>query len=280
MLWYWGSDLTRITVTGAKVTSKVAYGPGLTAITTPIALLLIAIGVTLFFGLPDYYRQTPGAIPAFYKATMRRKIVLWFFISVCLQNFFLAAPYGRNWTYLWSSKHAPTWAVLCLVLLFFVVVWIAMLAGFAHFSRTHTWILPIFALGLGCPRWCQMLWGTSNMAQWVPWAGSPLAGALLGRSLWLWLGVLDTIQGCGIGMILLQTLTRFHVSFALICAQVLGSMATIVGRACAPDADGPGPIFPNLAISLAGLHNAWFWIGLTSQGIICIGFLWWFRGSN
>lgn len=47
-----------------------------------------------------------------------------------------------------------------------------------------------------------MLWGTSSLALYIPWAGS--AGPYLGTSLWLWLGVLDAIQGVGLGMILLQ----------------------------------------------------------------------------
>ena len=32
---------------------------------------------------------------------------------------------------------------------------------------------------------------------YIPWAGSPVAGAILGRALWLWLGVLDSLQGVG-----------------------------------------------------------------------------------
>lgn len=87
-----------------------------------------------------------------------------------------------------------------------------------YFSKTHTWLLPVFAVGLGAPRWCQvrifecsdisiligaqMLWGTSSLALYIPWAGK--AGPYLGTSLWLWLGVLDAIQGVGLGMILLQ----------------------------------------------------------------------------
>jgi alpha-1,3-glucan synthase len=47
-----------------------------------------------------------------------------------------------------------------------------------------------------------MLWGTSSLALYLPWAGH--AGPYLGISLWLWLGVLDAIQGVGLGMILLQ----------------------------------------------------------------------------
>jgi alpha-1,3-glucan synthase len=122
-----------------------------------------------------------------------------------------------------------------------------------------------------------MLWGTSGMGLWVPWVGSPLAGALLGRSLWLWLGVLDAIQGVGFGMILLQTLTRFHIVFTLVCAQVLGSVATIVARATAPDKDGPGTVFPNLVLGSEGLKQAGFWVGLLLQGLICVGFFKFFR---
>jgi len=77
-----------------------------------------------------------------------------------------------------------------------------MLIVLTHFSKTHTWLLPVFAVGLGAPRWCQMLWGTSSLALYIPWAGS--GGPYLGISLWLWLGVLDAIQGVGLGLILLQ----------------------------------------------------------------------------
>jgi alpha-1,3-glucan synthase len=51
-----------------------------------------------------------------------------------------------------------------------------------------------------------MLWGTSSLALYIPWAGH--AGPYLGISLWLWLGVLDAIQGVGLGMILLQVSSR------------------------------------------------------------------------
>ena len=123
-----------------------------------------------------------------------------------------------------------------------------------------------------------MLWATSGMAQWMPWAGTPMAGALVARVLWLWLGVLDALQGVGFGMILLQTLTRFHIVFTLVCAQVLGSIATIAARASAPDASGPGTVFPNFAIDGAeGLKHAWFWIALSLQLCVCVGFFKFFR---
>ena len=76
VLWYWGAELTKLTVSGIKTTNLVAYGPGMTAITLPIAFILWAIGAVLFLGLPDYYRQHPGQIPSFYRSLTRRKIVM------------------------------------------------------------------------------------------------------------------------------------------------------------------------------------------------------------
>jgi alpha-1,3-glucan synthase len=66
--------------------------------------------------------------------------------------------------------------------------------------------------------------------------------------LWLWLGVLDAIQGVGLGMILLQTLSRLHVCATLAGAQMLGSVVVIIARATAPNRIGPGNVFPNAAL--------------------------------
>ena len=47
-----------------------------------------------------------------------------------------------------------------------------------------------------------MLWGVSGIGEWVPWAGGGyIASALVGRTLRLWLGVLDVVQGVGFGMV-------------------------------------------------------------------------------
>ena len=75
------------------------------------------------------------------------------------------------------------WAIVLLILLFFVVVWIGVLLFFGHLSSTHSWFIPIFAIGLGAPRWCQILWSNSNIGYYLPWAGGPVASALLGRAL-------------------------------------------------------------------------------------------------
>ncbi|CAI6336658.1 unnamed protein product [Periconia digitata] len=276
VLWYWGSALAAISASGENPTGFTS-SPYLTAVTTPIAVLLSVIGLALFFGLPDFYRSSPGSVPSFYHSLRRRKIILWFFCVVIIQNYFLSAPYGRNWQYLWSSNLVPSWSIGILVIVFFGIVWVALFTIFQRLSIEHSWILPIFAIGLGAPRWAQMLWGTSGMGLYVPWAATPAVGALLGRSLWLWLGVLDALQGVGFGMILLQTMTRFHVAFTLIAAQVIGSVATIAARASAPDRLGPGAVFPNLALSLDGLGHGVFWGALILQGAVCVGFFAFFR---
>lgn len=277
-LWYWGSIINQRTTDGIRVADDpVSNTWRITAITLPIAMLLWAVGLLMFFGLPTYYRQTPGRMPSFYTSIARRKIVMWFFVTVVVQNFFLSAPYGRNWSFLFSSSHAPTWAVLLLVLLFFIGVWAGFLWLFGHLSKSHSWILPLFAIGLGAPRWAQIWWGTSNIGLYLPWAGGFTSGALLSRSLWLWLGTLDAIQGVGIGMILLGTLTRVHVCFTLIAAQVLGSVATMVARAVAPNRIGPGPISPDISGGVSAIWQAWFWIGLVMNLLVCVGFYKFYR---
>jgi alpha-1,3-glucan synthase len=252
------------------------------AITLPIFTICWIIGTVLFTSLPPYYHQCPGKTPYFYKALLRRKIIAWFFVTIVLQNYFLSTPYGRNWKYLWSSQYAPDWSVALLVFGFFVGVWAIILAIFGKLSNAHSWILPIFAIGLGAPRWCQMLWGTSSYGQWLPWMpGGPIAGALAGRALWLWLGVLDSIQGVGFGMMLLHTLTRLHIAVTLMAGQFLGSAVTLVAKATAPDKDGPGDVFPDFSARISEpLMKPWFWIALACQLAIPVGFFMVFRKAQ
>ena len=176
----------------------------------------------------------------------------------------------------------PQWQILLLVIAFFIGVWALMMGILTYLSKTHTWLLPVFAVGLGAPRWCQMLWGTSSLALYIPWAGH--AGPYLGVCLWLWLGVLDAIQGVGLGLILLQTLSRLHVCATLAFAQVIGSICVMVARATAPNRIGPGSVFPDAAQwdfedGLLGspLASAPFWIALICQIIIVIGYFWFYR---
>lgn len=257
------------------------YHAAASAIAIPMvaAALLFAISIILFTGLPTYYRQSPGTIPNFYRTIVNRKIILWFLLTVAIQNFFLSAPYGRNWDFLWTSKYAKPWMIGIMTGIFFVGVWAAILVVFARLSKGHTWILPIFGVGLGAPRWAQMFWGTSGFALWLPWMpGGPVAGALAARSVWLWLGVLDAIQGVGFGMMLLQTLTRFHTAATLMAAQALGASITLVAKACAPDKDGPADVFPDLSAGIVqAIDKPWFWVALCAQLIIPIGFIKFFR---
>ena len=128
-----------------------------------------------------------------------------------------------------------------------------------------------------------MLWGTSSLALYIPWAGK--AGPYLGLSLWLWLGVLDAVQGVGLGMILLQTLSRLHVCATLAFAQIIGSVCVMVARATAPNRIGPGTVFPDIATwdfqanGLKGspMANAPFWLALICQLVIVIGYFWFYR---
>ncbi|RMZ85978.1 hypothetical protein DV737_g212, partial [Chaetothyriales sp. CBS 132003] len=275
-LWYWGSILSKRESLGLE-TSTIANSWKMTAIALPIAMALWIVGILMFLGLPDYYRQKPGSMPSFYHSLLRRKIVLWFFVMVIIQNFFLSAPYGRNWNFLWSSAHTKTWQIVLMIFIFFVGVWAGFLWLFGYLSKSHSWILPLFAIGLLAPRWAQIWWGTSNIGLYLPWAGGFTASALLSRALWLWLGVLDAIQGVGFGMILLGTLTRVHVAFTLIAAQVIGSIFTMIARAVAPNKIGPGPISPDISAGVHTIWQAWFWIGLVLNLAIALGFYKFYR---
>ncbi|KAH2916900.1 hypothetical protein KXV64_009499 [Aspergillus fumigatus] len=274
-LWYWSSKVTATEIGGVSTLALSTWR--LTAVVMPIAALCFAIGVILALGLPKYYRQAPSRILFFYTSLFRRRIVLWFFLMVIVQNWFLAAAFGRNWSFLWSSKHAKTWEVVILVVGFFIIIWVLILFAFRALSKEHSWILPVFGLSLGSPRWAQTWWGTSNIGYYLPWAGGLTSGAIVSRCLWLWLGVLDEIQQVGLGMILLQTLTRVHVCFVLLAAQAVGSVATICARGFAPNRLGPDGISPNIGTSVDKIANAWFWIALFFQLLASFGFLLFYR---
>jgi alpha-1,3-glucan synthase len=272
-LWFWGNLVSK----NPQLTEIPAF-PVFFPVCIVVSLFLWGCGLMLWFGLPDYYRQQADEVPSLYTSLIRRKTTVWFFVAVILQNFFLSTPYGRNWFYLFSSQHVSTGAILGLTAFFYILVWALALAFFAFMSKRHPWWLPLFALGLGAPRWCQILWGTSGYGLYLPWASTPAMSAILGRALWLWLGLLDTIQNAGIGMILMLTLTRIHVSITMLVAQVIGSATTMIARACAPDATGPGDVFPDFSEGLdVALSKAWFWVALAFQLLICVGFFKFFR---
>lgn len=164
-LWFWGDYINKLTNRGIAVNTSTV---DMTIIMYPVAALLFLIGLFVFAGLPDYYRQDPGQVPSFYGPLFRRHVVVWFWVAVVLQNLVLSSQYGRNWTYLWSSNHASVWEIVVLTLGFFIFVWAVILFVMSHLSKTHTWILPIFAIGLGAPRWAQSLWSCSTLASTFP----------------------------------------------------------------------------------------------------------------
>ncbi|KAL4253159.1 glycosyltransferase group 1 family protein [Abortiporus biennis] len=273
-LWYWGNQLN-----GARQDNITPWW--IVLIVWPLAVISFLFAYLMLYGLPDYYRQTPPKVPNFIKTLFRRKLVLWFLGSEILRDYWLSGPYGRNWSFLWSVP-IPKWQILLLVIAFFIGVWVAMLGVLTWLSKTHTWLLPVFAVGLGAPRWCQMLWGTSSLALYIPWAGH--AGPYLGICLWLWLGVLDAVQGVGLGMILLQTLSRLHVCATLAFAQIIGSICVMVARATAPNRVGPESVFPDAAkwdfqegLKGSPLASAPFWIAMVCQIVIVVGYFWFYR---
>ncbi|KAJ3541757.1 hypothetical protein NM688_g6042 [Phlebia brevispora] len=273
-LWYWGHELN-----GASTSNTTPWW--IVLIVWPLAVISLVFAYVMLYGLPDYYRQSPPKVPNFLKTLFRRKLVLWFLGSEILRDYWLSGPYGRNWSFLWNVP-IPKWQILLLIIAFFIFVWAIMLGILTWFSKTHTWLLPVFAVGLGAPRWCQMLWGTSSLALYIPWAGH--AGPYLGISLWLWLGVLDAIQGVGLGMILLQTLSRLHVCATLAFAQIIGSVCVMVARATAPNKVGPESVFPDAAswdfqdgLKGSPMASAPFWVAMICQIIIVIGYFWFYR---
>ncbi|KAI8241993.1 Cell wall alpha-1,3-glucan synthase mok13 [Colletotrichum sp. SAR 10_99] len=276
-LWAWGS-LVSDAEANSQPKPTLAGSPALLGICLPVCLLLWAIGVLLYLGLPDFYRESPGPVPKLWASLVRRKTIAWYLLAVAIQNYFLSPLFGRNWFFLFSSQHVPVWSMVILALFFFIFVWAFVLWGLAKASASHPWLFPMFAVGLGAPRWAQIWWGTSRIGVWMPWAGGAVAGAVLSRILWLWLGVLDGLQGAGIGMILMLTLTRVHVAAACAAAQVVGSIFTMLARATAPNNVGPGPVFPDVSEGVGvALASAWFWVVLLLNLFICIGYFKFFR---
>ncbi|KAJ4288851.1 hypothetical protein N0V88_007180 [Collariella sp. IMI 366227] len=276
-LWFWGSIVADMDPTQTVFVGS-SNVPQAVVVAVPLAIVAWAIGVVLYMGLPDFYRQSPATIPGFYISLYRRKVVPWFFVMIILQNYWLSAPYGRSWQFLFTSQHVPGWGILLLALGFYVGVWAIVLYIFSYFSDEHTWMLPIFSIGLLAPRWAQEFWGTSGIGWYLPWAGGPIGSTIVSRCLWLWLGLLDNIQGVGLGMLLLATLTRQHVLTVLVGAQVIGSAFTMLARATSPNALSPHTTFPDFSQGvMPGVASPFFWVCLLFQLIIPLGFFKFFR---
>lgn len=53
-----------------------------TSIGVSVGVVMFLVGLVLWIGLPDFYRQDPGSVPSFFKSIFRRKLILWFFGTV------------------------------------------------------------------------------------------------------------------------------------------------------------------------------------------------------
>lgn len=280
-LWYWGHGLDTSSAAINKLYAQ-SVPSGVAIIVWIIGCFLFIVFLAMLTGLPRYYRQTPGVIPAFYRSLYRRKVIVWFLFSQILSNFWLALPYGSSWYYLWSSQHIKPWLIALMIIFYFVIIWAVVMLAMRHFSKTHTWVPVIFALGTIAPRYFAEYWAVSSIGAYLPWATSATGSAFLGRALWLWLTVLDSCQGVGLGIMLLQTLIRDHVAFTLVCAQMIGAFTTVIAKAADisfsnylvsfsswSPGDGPGPFgYPG------------FWLCLICQLLIPFGFFLLFRKSQ
>ena len=92
------------------------------------------------------------------------------------------------------------------------------------------------------------------------------------------------MQGVGLGLILLQTLSRLHVTVTLALSQILGAAVVMIARATAPDALGPGTVFPDVGtwnpqngLSGSPMVEPMFWVCLICQLIIVVGYFWFYR---
>ena len=75
-LWYWGAALAKSQGTVSVVANLNSYPKIIVPVGIVVAFVMWTTGVVLFMGLPMYYRQAPGNIPAFYPSLFRRKIIV------------------------------------------------------------------------------------------------------------------------------------------------------------------------------------------------------------
>ena len=95
-LWYWDSIVANVAPTATVFVCR-SNVPQIIVLGVPIAIVFCAIGVILYLGLPNFYRQFPATIPGFYISLYRRKVVPWFFVTIILRNYWLSAPFGCSW---------------------------------------------------------------------------------------------------------------------------------------------------------------------------------------
>ncbi|EEB09062.1 cell wall alpha-1,3-glucan synthase mok14 [Schizosaccharomyces japonicus yFS275] len=283
VLWLWGTRVSHLADDGTILVEPLntTY---VAAIVWPFALFLIGLTVFLYKGLPVYYRQLPGSVPAFTKSLLHRKVVLWFLFAVVCQNYWMSTLTGRAWRFFWGSSLTKLWKIG------FNVCWFLGFCVDIHPDRSWSFLFnahlgqfPVIGLGFGITKWLHLFWSTSNIGMFLPWAG--IAGPYLSRALWLWLAILDAVQNVGIGLILLQTLTRRHVTSTLMLGQLFGATTTILARLTSPTKIGPSTVFPDLTgyttvDGIEPLLDIPFWVCLLLQIIVCGGYLKYFRREN
>jgi alpha-1,3-glucan synthase len=196
-LYYWAQTFDPAGYTDVQYVQPT---PLIVIICFALAGILFIVFAILALGLPSCYRTQPAKIPLFYLSIWWRKIALWFLFAQFVQNYWLSGAIGRNFQFLWSQP-IPQYAIAILVLAF-ALVWVFLMLGLYKYGKAYSWILPVFSVGLLSPLWAQMSWSTSNIGQSFYWAGA--AGPYLSLSLWLWLGVLVSVQSVGFSMMLLQ----------------------------------------------------------------------------
>lgn len=310
LLWYWVHRIQQSINLGGDPTAAAS-----SSFTSFVAFLvaagLVSISFILLYGLPREYRRKPGSIPMFYTSLLRRPVPLHFLASTFAQSFWLSAPLiSRSWMFLFSSQHLPDHVTLILIASF-VTAFICVTQRAAIYSGSHgQWVLPIFSFGASLtihPRWAQTFWSISRTGLSLPWAQlpyvfrgrlllsySPFLSALLGRSLWLHLGMLDLLVGLGSGLALMQALPRQHVLFVSTVGQVLGAVGMMVARATIlqhgtePGAAAAGleivrQMFPDISqglLSESGYASGIFCLVISTHMGIAVGWLWWFRSAQ
>ncbi|KAJ3124816.1 Cell wall alpha-1,3-glucan synthase ags1 [Nowakowskiella sp. JEL0407] len=275
VLWYWGTQVGQ----GATASGKAYLPVGAAVALFIISFVFIMFAVFLRLGLPQPYYVKSPRVPALFMSLLSRRLVIWHFVSEILRTYWLSASYGRNLGFLWNRTLNPGY-IAALMLLFYVFIWGSIMYLFTQYSKKNSWFVPVFAAGLLTPRWAQMWWAFSNLSVYLPWAGTH--DQSISVSIWLWLGVFDSVQMVGLGMMLLQTLTRIHMVVVLAIAQILGSLSFLFAYGTAPDRLGPGQVFTDVAIYESSkdddtVAQPFFWIVLVVQIVIAFGYLFFFR---
>ncbi|KAI8902926.1 hypothetical protein BC833DRAFT_571187 [Globomyces pollinis-pini] len=173
-----------------------------TIICVPFSALLGMYFILLYAGLPKFYSFTPPSIPNFIRTLFRRNMVLWYWLSEFVKGYWLNGVYGRNLEYFWS-RQIPVWSSVVIIIAL-GALGATLMTMIAIASKRHTWLLPVFSVGLLSPRWAQISFSLSATGLSLYWGR--VYSEYIAASVWMWLGVLDSIQAVGISIMLLQVM--------------------------------------------------------------------------